>query len=130
LIVISHTIFIFPAGVAQEATFVGIAGNTRTNGAAAIGGLGSADLKSVLSGSGAGLRGYHSTGSPNMVGSSDSSILSQTVQAPAMLQSIMPDPHSVNKVQYIYLLYDFDDDKNQNFGLVHSFLTSTEKHAI
>ncbi|KAM0862355.1 hypothetical protein ACQ4PT_045307 [Festuca glaucescens] len=80
----------------------GIIGTTRTSDAAAVVGLGLADLKSMLSG-----RRLDSTDLPDIIGSSDPSISTQIVHDLAMLQTIMPDQESMNKV------FASDDDQDE-----------------
>jgi ubiquilin len=63
----------------------GLGGNARTGAGGGVGGLGSADLSSLLG------------------GPPDASHLSQMLQNPAMMQmmqNIMSDPQSMNQVQY------------------------------
>ena len=112
LIFTCDAIFIYPAGGAQGTTRPGLAGNTRTGATGGLGGLGSADLSSLLGGLGGnartgaagGLGGLGSADLGSMLGGPpDASHLSQMLQNPAMMQmmqNIMSDPQSMNQVQY------------------------------
>lgn len=98
------------AGGAQGSTRSGTTGNARTGAAGGLGGLGSADLSSMLgglagnarTGAAGGLGGLGSADLGNMLGGSpDASFLSQLLQNPAMMQmvqNIMSDPQSMNQL--------------------------------
>ena len=104
--------FIFPAGGAQGTPRSGPAASTRAGATGGPGGLGSADLRSLLGGLGGnartgaagGLGGLGSADLGSMLGGPpDAALLSQMLQNPAMMQmmqNIMSAPQSMNQVQY------------------------------
>lgn len=110
MIIACDIIFIYAAGGAQGTTRSGPAASTRTGAAGGLGGLGSADLSSLLGGLGGnartgaagGLGGLGSADLGSMLGGPpDAALLSQMLQNPAMMQmmqNIMSDPQAMNQV--------------------------------
>ncbi|CAM0956329.1 unnamed protein product [Alopecurus aequalis] len=102
------------AGGAQGTTRSGPAGNTRTGATGGLGGLGSADLSSLLGGLGGnartgaagGLGGLGTADLGSMLGGPpDVSHLSEMLQNPAMMQmmqNIMSDPQSMNQLRDMF----------------------------
>lgn len=98
------------AGTTQGAARSVPTGNARTGATGGLGGLGSPDLTSLLSGLAAHPRsgaagGLGGLGSPDLGsmlgGAPDASFLNQMLQNPAMMQmmqSLMSDPQTLNQV--------------------------------